>query len=177
MASRICLGLSEGEREELERFYRRAKDGAVKVRSLMIRLLDRGETLREIGHSLGVSRVTIWRWRHRYLLEGLGGLYTRSRKGRLPKLRAEAKELLIQAIESDPRSLGINASNWTSGLLAYYLERKTGVKLTDETVRCFLHRAGFKLKRPSAVVISPDPQYEEKRGSLRSWFPTIGKGN
>lgn len=167
MARRLRVGLRDEDREELERFYRGAKEGTVKVRSLMVRLLDRGHTSREIGDELGVSPVTVWRWGRRYLLEGLAGLYTRPRKGRLSKLSAGDKELLVQVVEREPRAVGINASNWTTGLLAYSLERERGVKVSDEVIRCFLHKEGFKLKRPSPVVISPDPQYEEKRGSWK----------
>jgi transposase len=104
---------------ELERLYRRTRDGALKMRSLMIRLLDKGERPREIADRLGVSPVTIWRWSQRYLLEGTAGLHTRPRKGRPPKLRPEVRELLVQAAESSPRNVGVNSSNWTLGLLAH----------------------------------------------------------
>lgn len=169
MGRRICLGLRDEERRELERLYRQTRDGAVKLRSLMVRLVDKGETAREVGDRLGVSPVTVWRWGQRYMLEGSAGLYTRPRKGRPAKLRPQDKELLLQVVEKSPRALGINATNWTTGLLAYYVERETGVKVSDEAIRRFLHRAGFKLKRPTPVVISPDPQYQEKRGSWKRW--------
>ncbi len=167
MARKICLRLKPEERKEVEGLYRRAREGSVKVRCLIIRLLDREETTTEIADKLGLSRITIWRWEQRYKLEGLSGLYTRPRKGRTPKLCPSDKELLVETVEKDPRSVGINASNWTTGLLAHYLERERGVKVSNEVVRSFLHRAGFKLKRPSPVVISPDPDYQVKRGNWR----------
>lgn len=173
MATKVCIGLSNEERAELERLYRRTRDGALKMRSLMIRLLDKGEKPREIADRLGVSSVTIWRWSHRYLLEGIAGLHTRPRKGRPPKLRPEVRELLVQAAESSPRNVGLNSSNWTLGLLAHYLERETGIKMSLEAVRQCLRRAGFTLKRPSAVVISPDPEYEEKKGTCTACWPAI----
>ena len=167
MARKISLRLTPEERKGLDNFYHQEREGDAKIRSLMIRLLDKGETTVEIADRLGLSRTTVWRWAGRYHLEGTRGLYTRPRKGRTPKLSNQDKEVLLNIVEKDPRSAGIHASNWTTGLLAYYLERERGVKISAEVIRCYLHRVGFKLKRTSPVVISPDPAYGEKRGNWK----------
>jgi transposase len=139
----------------------------------MMLLLSEGKATKEVADSLHLSDDTVRYWHHRYLSEGMSGLYTRARKGRPPKLLPEAKELILKSIRENPRTLGINSSNWTCELLAYFLHRETGIRITREAIRRFLHKEGFALKRPSPIVISPDPEYEHKKGNLRGWSPTI----
>ena len=148
----------------MEAAYRKEGDGAFKLRVLLMLLLAQGKDLKEIGSLLRISDETVRRWFHRYLLEGIAGLHTRPRKGRPPKFKEEERAFLLKAVEMEPRALGINSTNWTTGLLSLYLERERGIRVTPEAIRIFLRNAGFALKRPSPVVISPDPQYGQKRG-------------
>ncbi len=45
--------------------------------------------------------------------------------------------------------LGQETANWTTELLAGYLGQHTGIKVTEETVRVYLHVNGYVCKRPT----------------------------
>jgi hypothetical protein len=52
-----------------------------------------------------------------------------------PRGRAE----LVRVIELDPHEVGQDTANWTTEKLAEYLGQRTGVLVTEETVRVYLH--------------------------------------
>jgi transposase len=52
---------------------------------------------------------------------------------------------LLRVIELDPHEVGQETTN----LLADYLSQQTGVTVTHETVRVYLHVHGFVCKRPT----------------------------
>lgn len=55
-------------------------------------------------------------------------------------------------IELDPHEVGVISANWTTQLLADYLGEKTGILVTEETVRLSLHAHGYVCKRPTWVL-------------------------
>lgn len=52
-------------------------------------------------------------------------------------------------IELDPHEVGQETANWTTELLADYLGQQTGITVTHETVRVYLHTHGYVCKRPT----------------------------
>jgi transposase len=59
---------------------------------------------------------------------------------------------LQRIIELDPRSVGVASANWTTKLLADYLEKQTAILVDQETVRKQLHKLGYVYKRPNWTV-------------------------
>jgi transposase len=74
---------------------------------------------------------------------------------------------LVETVRHDPRWFSLEHSVWTCRLLAEYLAEQLGVARSAERVRVLLHRYGIRLKQPTAVVHSRDPQYHPKRRGLR----------
>ena len=56
---------------------------------------------------------------------------------------------MLRVIELDPPAVGVATSTWTTGLLAAYLARVTGVAVGAETVRLVLHAHDYGCKRPT----------------------------
>jgi DDE superfamily endonuclease/Winged helix-turn helix len=52
-------------------------------------------------------------------------------------------------IELDPHEVGQDTANWTTERLARYLGQHTGIQVTEETVRVYLHAHGYVCKRPT----------------------------
>ena len=61
----------------------------------------------------------------------------------------EWKAELLRVIDLDPHTVGVPSANWTTNLLAVYLATQTGITVTAETVRLYLHAAGGVCKRPT----------------------------
>ncbi len=43
----------------------------------------------------------------------------------------------------------MSSANWSTELLALYLGQHTGIQVTEETVRVYLHANGYVCKRPT----------------------------
>ena len=56
---------------------------------------------------------------------------------------------MLRVIELDPHEVGVSSANWTTELLAEYLGQHTGIQVTEETVRVYLHAHGYVYKRPT----------------------------
>jgi transposase len=60
---------------------------------------------------------------------------------------------------------------WTLQRLADYLAERTGLRVSDETLRRALKLAGMVLSRPQHTISSPDPGYAIRNRRLKT--PTI----
>ena len=80
-----------------------------------------------IAEIVRASEETVRRWLKRYLAEGLEGLRDVPHPGAPPKVTAEYRERLIQAVRRRPRSLGLPRSRfgrcgaWLSTCLAEHM--------------------------------------------------------
>ena len=144
--------LSAEELEALEDLHRQTKDADVRSRCQMILLSNVGRSPPQIAREVRFHRRTVTRYIQRYEAEGIDGLQTRPRSGRPPKATAAYKSHLLQAVAQEPRGLGLPFSNWTSGNLAEYLARETGIELSARQVENILKANGWQLRRPVRTV-------------------------
>ena len=63
------------------------------------------------------------------------------------RLRGRAE--LLRVIEVDPHEVGQETANWTTERLADSLGQQTEVRVTEETVRVYLHAHDYVCKRPT----------------------------
>ena len=89
----------------------------------------------EIATIVRESEVTVQRWLKRYLAEGVEGLEDAPRPGRTATVTPLYRTELLAAVRRRPRSLDLPYSLWTLQRLVDYLAEKTGVRVSDETVR------------------------------------------
>ncbi len=75
----------------------------------------------------------------------LGAAHQAESGGSRQRGRAE----LLRVIELDPHEVGVSSANWTTELLAEYLDQHTGIQVTEETMRVYLHANGYVCKRPT----------------------------
>ncbi|MDW8079613.1 MAG: winged helix-turn-helix domain-containing protein [Thermoguttaceae bacterium] len=72
-------------------------------------------------------------------------------------------------VERTPRDFGLVRWRWTCAGLT--LER--GITVSAETVRRYLHRAGFVWRRPRPVLARSHPAKEEKLAHLRGLVASL----
>ncbi len=156
--------LSDSQRDELEALYRTTKDPRLRTRAQMVFLsVEQGRHAPEIAGIVRESEVTVQRWLKRYLAEGVEGLKDAPRPGRAATVTDLYRTELLAAVRRRPRSLDLPYSLWTLQRLADYLAEKTGLRVSDETVRQTLKKADIVLSRPQHKISSPDPEYEVKK--------------
>jgi transposase len=135
--------LSDEERTALEHEYRRGPDRLVRQRSHIVLLATELETQIEVAQVIHCSpdavRETLSLYRHG------GRSALRRRRPRAPhaaKRTLAWQKALAAAMEQGPEACGVARPAWTAPLLACYLTLKTGVAVSERTVRRGLESLG-----------------------------------
>jgi transposase len=156
------------QREALEQLYRTTKAPRLRTRAQMVFLsVEQGLKVTQIAAIVRESEATVLRWLKRYLAEGIEGLHDAPRPGRPSEITAVYRAGLLAAVRRRPRSLHLPFSLWTLQRLADYLAERTGLRVSDETVRRALKDEGIGLSRPQHKISSPDPEYSIKKRRLK----------
>jgi len=110
------LELTSTERSELEALLSKGQLGARQFkRATGLLELDRGKTIQAICETLGVSRVTVRKWRDRYHQEGLALLTDKPRPGRPIEIDGGQRAKVTALACSDAPT---GHARWTLRLLA-----------------------------------------------------------
>ena len=161
--------LSDSQREELDTLYRTTKAPRLRTRAQMVLLSgEQGLKVPEIAPIVRESEATVVRWLKRYLAEGVAGLQDSPRSGRPSEVTELYRTELVAAVRRRPRSLDLPFSLWTLQRLVDYMAEHIGLRVSDETVRQILKKAGIVLSRPQHKITSPDPEYEVKKKRLKT---------
>jgi len=112
-----------------------------------------GGTNNEIADTLGVNRVTVSKWRHRFAADRLEGLTDAPRPGAARTIGDDVVEAIaVETLETTPK----DATHWSTRALAerHGISRQT----VSEIWRAF----GLKPWRQDEFKVSPDPDLVEK---------------
>ena len=134
---------------ELRRRYEESPDAETRTRYQMLLLSLRGQTSSQIAHTVLRSQDTVVRVLKRFLTGGLDAVPRRTAPGRERTVTAAWEAELLRVIELDPHDVGQDTANWTTERLAQYLGQHTGIQVTEETVRMYLHAHDYVCKRPT----------------------------
>lgn len=160
--------LSEEQKAELDELYRKTEVPRVRTRAQMV-LLSAEKKLKadEIADIVRESSVTVLRWLHRYIAEGIQGLMDAPRAGRSSILTDEFRMRLLEVVRRRPRSLELEYSMWTLQRLADFMAEDTGIRVSTETIRRALAKEDIVFSRPQHTISSPDPEYQIKKRRLK----------
>lgn len=123
------------------------------VRARIVLALADGQSPTDIGQSLNVSRKMIYKWRDRYVEEGIEGLIDKPRPGRPTVIsQATVDKVLKLTIERIPHE----STHWSVRLMAKY----AGVSAWQ--VHQIWKAADLKPHRIKTFKISNDPEFAEK---------------
>jgi len=161
--------LPEEQRTELDQLYRKTDVPRVRTRAQMV-LLSAEKRLKaeEIAEVVRESSVTVLRWLHRYISEGIEGLKDAPRVGRSSVVTEVFRKRLLEVVRRRPRSIGLEYWMWTLQRLADFLAEETGIRVSDETIRRELAKEGIVFSRPQHTISSPDPEYQVKKRRLKT---------
>lgn len=171
------LGVAEEDKElllgqikEAIRFNRK-NDQLLKVheRLTAVKMLLQGKPMGEVSEAIDKDRSTIYNYAGLYREAGIDGLVSFYGKGSQPRLSPDQEKMLADTIESKTpcgEGLGI-AQNWTSPLIAKWVEKAFGVLYSDRGIRNLLERIGFSYASPTHSLAKSDPV--EKTAFKRSF--------
>lgn len=133
------LALSPTARMELEELAQnKMEDPRVVERAkILLACLDK-QPLEDICAQFQVSRSMVFRWRSRFLKEGIAGLWDRPRTGKPPRYDEQFEKLVLDTLALTPPS---GLPRWDGVSLAQYLGA------SDDAVWRVLRRHGISLAR------------------------------
>ena len=134
---------------ELRRRYEETTDAETRTRYQILLLSAKGQTSTQIARLVLRSQDTVVRVLKRFFIGGLDAVPRHTASGRERTVTAAWEAELVRVIELDPHEVGQDTANWTTERLAKYLEQQTGVQVTQETVRVYLHAHDYVCKRPT----------------------------
>ena len=162
--------LAADQRAELLQRYNTTSNPESRTRYQMLLLAnDQHLSTFEIAALVQRSHDSVLRVLQRYLAGGLAAVPRRTAPGRAPVITEVWKTELLRVIEDDPHAHGVTSANWTTTLLAIYLQDQTGIKTDAETVRTYLHRLGYRCKRPTWTVAHKAAEREDWVGNAFGW--------
>lgn len=146
--------LTADEREALERLVRRQKTSQrLALRARIVLEAADGLNDTEIASRLRTGRLTVGRWRRRFIEKRVDGLHDEPRPGAPRRVSDEQVEaLIVKTLESKPKG----ATEWSTRLMA----EKTG--LSQSTVSRVWRAFGLAPHREETFKLSNDPYFIEK---------------
>jgi len=147
------IQLSEMEAKYLNRIInKRTSPQQLVLRAKIIMMTSQGRTIREIMNTLQTTRVTISKWKKRFLEQGLDGLADLQRPGRKPRYSAEIRhKIAAEACNPPP-----GRTHWTIRDLARHLKVDRGL------VERVLKAEAIKPHLVKYYHHSTDPEFETK---------------
>jgi putative transposase len=126
---------------------------ALVTRARLILMADEGLENIVIAERLGLSRLSVGKWRQRFAQYGIEGLHDELRPGRPRSINDERiAKLINQTLHSAPK----NATHWTTRLSAKH------TKISKSSVQRIWNVFGLRPHRHRAFKLSNDPFFVEK---------------
>jgi len=154
MANSDAFKLKRSDKTTLKRWLRSttASSGAT-TRANIVLALDRGESPTNIGRSYHVTRKTIYKWKDRYLAEGIAGLEDAPRSGRPSVIDEKTiKKVLNLSTEYVPEE----ATHWSLRLMAKH------ASVSQWQVRQIWNAFDIRPHLTKTFKVSTDPHFAEK---------------
>jgi transposase len=152
--SKAELVLTGDERETLLRWARRAKSAqALALRCRIVLACAEELSNTEVADRLGISRMTVGKWRSRFVERRLDGLVDEDRTGRPPSITLDqVEEVIVSTLEQTPR----NATHWSRTSMA----KRSG--LSKSTIGRIWRDFGLKPHQADTFKLSKDPLFVDK---------------
>jgi transposase len=160
---RIVLTFSQ--ERELEEVFKSTPDRRLRARCQAVLMVARGRARHEIAQDLGIQRTTLRLWVQSYREQGLAGLPIQWASGPRARIPEDLAPRLVAWVKGGPASCGLQRANWTYAELAAYLYQKTGIAVSETTMREFCHRQQIRPYRPTSRYLRGDPQRQAQAQS------------
>ncbi len=161
--------LYKNDREKLEKIAnsRRAEYRLVQ-RAKVILLSSEGKYRNtEIGERTNCSRITVWKWKKRFLKSKLDGLKDDPRSGHPLEFTAQERAAVLAMSTRSPGNEGKHFNEWSVRELAKHVIKKGIVgSISYPTVHRWLKGADIKPHKWEYWLNSKDPDFSKKNDSM-----------
>jgi putative transposase len=165
------LRITARERQALLEQYRKGATERVRLRAPILLLLANGYSWAVIASVLFCSTRTIARWKNRVEQDGISGVLGPPPPARLGSWWSEVVAEWV--LKWSPRDFGFVRSRWGCQVMVLVLLETYELRVSQETVRRWLHKEQMVWRRPRPTVEPCDPQREEKLQALRQLLASL----
>ena len=152
------------DRRRLARAMDAAAAARVFRRLAAVLLVAEGHSVVDSARVVRTHRRNVARWVHQYLAtRDPTALVDRARSGR-PRTAAPTDGALRRILRTDPRTLGFQATTWTTPLLATWCAERFHCVVSPRTMRRRLHALGYRWKRPRYRYAHRAAHLAQKKG-------------
>jgi transposase len=138
-----------------------AEHPRLRERLTALTLIAAGLSAKAVAHRLGRHRGTVESWVQRFNTCGLDGLRPTFRGQPGTVLSPEELTQLQQTIAHPPRQAGLKTGLWTGKVVRAFVKRHFGKTISAATARRYLHRLGFRRKRPRKHFVKANPEAQQ----------------
>ena len=160
---RIVFQLRFTVKHRLLKLLRKCRDGACKIKILLLVSVGNGRTPQQAADTFRVHRATVYRLLHRFPREGADALVDRRRTQGPRKLTEPFLDSLHRAVHGRPSDFGWRRPTWTRELLVRTLHRQTGIRIHVATMSRALQRIRARRGRPKPSVGCPWSKHRKAR--------------
>lgn len=152
MAQSCRLRLTEEQVDALDRVRLKTPSADVFRNCTIILMSNAGRSKASIAEVMGCGTATVERVRRLYKTMGILGLTPIKPPGRPARLSEALRAPMLEAIQTDPRTLGYGFTTWSVARLAEHLRRRCRLRASPSTVRRVLAHEQFSLQRPKHTL-------------------------
>ncbi|MHB8533715.1 MAG: IS630 family transposase [Solirubrobacteraceae bacterium] len=146
------------ERRQLIRLGRGSGDPHTALRFLAVARLGTGCSSRRVAEDLYVAPSTVVSAGHRFLADGIDGLYDRRRSNGRRKTDERFDRVLVRLLGRTPQDFGWPRPTWTRELLCLQMGLEGFESVAVCTMGRALSRVGARLGTPKPIVLCPWPR-------------------
>jgi transposase len=150
--------------EELRAASKNRKELGFARRARGVLMFAEGRQYSFICEALSVSKEAVRMWLRSYEAKGIAGLADQPRPPRARVKSKQIEEAVEEIIHRPPSDFGFDRSTWSLEAITEYVLGSRGVQVGLQTVREVLAEKGYRWRRAKHSVISPDPDYQAKKG-------------
>lgn len=145
-----------------KKLYLKEKNQKQKKRYQAIYLLSKNYEVKDVCDIVGISRRMVNLWVNAYAKRGLKGLLIKEYKGAKPKIEMTIRKEIIQLVQTPPRKICLNFSNWNTKTLKFWVKEAYGLEVTKPRIFQILKEEGFSWKKGEHKYVLADEK-EQKR--------------
>jgi transposase len=174
----ILAGVRFSVKEKLCKHLRRCRDGAVRIRYLIIINLLNHRSAAQTALALGVHETTVYRVAGRFRARGEWGLWDAREDNGPSKMDDRFLATLYRVVRGTPAQYGWRRPTWTRELLVLTMARLTGVRVHVTTMSRALAMVQARRGRPRPVVRCPWGKAAKNRrlNAIRRLIATLPRG-
>jgi transposase len=111
-----------------------------------------------VAAKFGVSRTSVWRWRHALNEKGPDALLKRKAGGRPSRMTPGQAAQIVHVFELGPSALGLSGEPWTATQLAKVIEERFGVHYSRDYAGRLVSKLRLHVQLSVGSKLWIDPQ-------------------